>query len=198
MNTLKNKNLKTEPKKIDDIEHKQILPINYSLKTIEGIKNKFLSKRPDVMCINMELRNGTHYTFLINAKSDKFIFMKGTYILDNNIKYYHQGLKMYMLDYHQDFSLPVQRKIDVDNIKKMISSSGLLSIPQATNPFLISQFIESKVTEGLMKSSAIDDFLKQIKLFIIITMLASVIMLILFVVKTGMLQAIHLPNIFPK
>lgn len=165
-------------------------------KQIKGIKDVLLDKKfPEkTLLINMELRNGMHRTFMICTQKNHFKFMGGTYLIDTNLKYYLIDSKIWCLDYHQDMTLPIKRQIPTSEIQKAIEASGICEVESATNPSILEQFIKSKVAEGVMKGQAIDEFLKAIRLMLIITCVAVLIHLALFVFKTGMLQGVKIPG----
>jgi len=194
----KNKKSETKP----DSEPKIETPVDVELeegkpkKMIKGIKDVLLDKKfPDrTMLINMELRNGMHRTFMICTKKDNFNFMGGTYLIDTNLKYYLIDSKIWCLDYHQDFTLPIKRQIPIAEVQKAVEASGICEVESATNPATLENFIKAKVAEGVMKGQAIDEFLKAIRLMLIITCVAVLIHLALFVFKTGMLQGVKIPG----
>jgi len=143
----------------------------------------------------MELRNGDHSSFIIRTKAASFAYKGGEYVLDNELKYYHLDASMYALDYHQDFALPIKRIIPMNDINKAVSLSGLPKIEYSTNPSVLSKFVTSKISEGIMKGQMIDEYLKQQKLLIIITMVTVIIHFLLFVFKTGMLKSVRIPGL---
>ena len=172
--------------------------VNMSMKTISGIKQRLIAKKPDVMLINMELRNGSHDSFLINATSNSFDYCGGHFVIDNDMKFYHIPSGFNALSYHQNFTLPIKQSIPIDKINAVVTSSGICDVSYSTNPNLLEKFITARIAEGVMKSGGtFDEYLKQMKLILIITMIASIGMLILFIVKTGMLKSISLAGILP-
>ncbi|HUV85306.1 MAG TPA: hypothetical protein VMV86_06310 [Methanosarcinales archaeon] len=143
--------------------------------------------------VNMELRNGNWVTFVVLDKDGGFKYDGSYYRFDNEMKYYNISSRMWIYDYHQDFSIPLQRKIPISDIQKTVESSGITEVEYATNPATLERFTVAKIAEGIMRGQAIDDFLKQIRLLIIIGTVAAVIHLFLFMQKTGMLSSIKLP-----
>jgi hypothetical protein len=166
-------------------------------RSVYQLKQWYIAKyhQDERMLINMELRNGDHTSFIIRTKSSSFTFKSGEYVLDNELKYYHIDSSMYGLDYHQDFALPIKRIIPLNDIGKAVSLSGLSNIEYSTNPSVLSKFVTSKISEGIMKGQMIDEYLKQMKLILVITMVSSLLMLLLFVLKSGMLKGIRIPGI---
>lgn len=143
--------------------------------------------------INMELRNGNWVTFMVLDKEGGFKYESGYYRFDDEMKYYNITAGMWMYDYHQNFSIPLKRKIPISDVQKTVESSGITEVEYATNPATLERFTVAKIAEGVMRGQAIDDFLKQIRLILIIGAVASLIHLFLFMQKTGMLKSIKLP-----
>ena len=165
--------------------------------TIKGLKTRFKDKFfPDkTLLVNMELLNGFHKLFLVVEKDNGFRYRNKQYIFDNESKYYIIDAKLWCYDFHEDFTIPIKRKIPVSAIKKAVELSELTEVENSVNPATIERFLKAKIAEGIMKGQQLDIVFKQLKLIGIVTMLSSVIMLILFLFKTGMLQSIKIPGI---
>lgn len=159
-------------------------------------KNIFLDKYRSTssIIVNMELRNGLFDTLFVGTSFDGFKYKDGLYIIDDELKYYNTSFSSWCFDYHQDFTLPVKRKVPINTIKTAMESSGISEVEYATNPSTLERFIISKIAEGVMKGQAMDEEMKRQRLLLIITMISSVLMLLLFVFKTGMLQSISIPG----
>ena len=172
-------------------------PIKRGFKSIGQFKNWLMMRfySSEALLVNMELRNGFFSSFMVRTKDTSFEYSGGTYIIDNELKYYHLDAGLYALDYHQDLALPIRKTVPVNEINKAITSSGVSDVEVSTNPMVLRKFIESKLAEGIMKSQQIDEYLKQLKMFILITMVCSIAMLLLFVTKTGMLQGVRIPGL---
>ena len=166
------------------------------VKEIKGIKNVLIDKisPAKTLLINMELRNGMHRTFMIKTSQNSFKFMKGLYLIDTNLKYYKIDSKIWCLDYHQDLTIPVQRKIPIGDIKKAIENSGICEVESATNPALLQSFVKAEVSEGVMKGAPIDEAIKKLTLLLAITAIASIAHLLIFMFKTGMLNSVKIPG----
>jgi len=147
------------------------------------------------MLINMELANGFHRTFLVRQKDDNFKYDDKVYIIDNELKYYNLDSRLWQLDYHENLTIPVKRKIPLTEIQKSIATGKLNSIETATNPALIEKFVTSKITESLMKGGQFVEFLKQFRFYIVVIMIVSIIHLGLFMYGSGMLSNIRIPMI---
>ena len=145
--------------------------------------------------INMELLNGMHRTFLIKEVNDGFSYRAKKYIFDSDNKYFNIDAKMYCYDFHESFTLPIKKKIPITDIKKTLEQSELTEVEYATNPATLERFIVARIAEGIMKGQQLDDWMKQIRVMLVVIMIAVIIHLLLFVSKSGMLQQIKIPGV---
>lgn len=145
--------------------------------------------------VNMELSNGFRKIFIVAEHEGGFRYRKKRYIFDNESKYYVMDAKLYCYDFHEDFTIPIKRIIPVGDIKKAIENSNLTEVENATNPATLDRFLKAKIAEGIMKGQQLDLVFKQLKLIGIVTMVTTIIYLLLFLFKTGMLQSIKIPGI---
>ena len=145
--------------------------------------------------ISMELLNGFHREFLVKEVDGGFRYRGRKYVFDNESKYYKIDSKLWCFDYHEDFTLPIRRKIPVSDIKKTLEHSSITEVEYAMNPSTLERFIVARIAEGIMKGQQLDEFLKQIRLILIIAMVASVSHLLLFMFKTGMFSKVNIPGI---
>lgn len=152
------------------------------------LKDKFWPDRS--LLINMEMFTGNHTQFVIHTQDQEFNYAGGTYYIDTTLKYWVTNAKMYALDYHQGFSMPIQRIIRYDKVDQAIQASGLCEVEAATNPKNLEAFIKSKVIEQLMKAQEITEFFKSIKFMIIILLLLNAINFLLMLKNSGALQKI--------
>ena len=149
----------------------------------------------DSYLINMECRNGNFTLLNISTPDDFFEYELGIYILDDDAKYYMQSAKMWCLDYHQDFALPIKRKIHVNKILKDIKDTSVIDVEKATNPGLIKNFIDKQVIQQAIKGAGkLQEELNLLKILIIIVLIVSVIALIVLLKGSGMLNNIHIPG----
>lgn len=145
--------------------------------------------------INMELSNGFHTTFVIQEKDGGFIFNRKKYCFDDALKYYHLPSQLYAFSYHEGFAMPIINKIDLNEINKAVAGSGITEIEYMTNPSTLERFTVSKIAEGIMKGQQLDAFFRQIRMVVIINALMTLLLLVLFVMKTGMLKSIKIPGL---
>jgi hypothetical protein len=179
--------------KMKDVDYRK----TDSFFSIARLKKKFnMSFRPDkVYLINMELNNGFHTTFIVTEKESGFKYNGKKYIFDDALKYFHLPSGLFAFNYHEGFALPILSRIDLNEIQKAVSGSGITEIEYMTNPTTLERFTVSKIAEGIMKGQQLDAFFRQIRLLVIINLLISFLNLVLFVAKTGMLKAIKIPGL---
>ena len=163
-------------------------------KWIRRAKNRIFPDR--TYLINMELRNGMHKTFMITCTQDKFHFMGGRYIIDDEMKYYNITASCYALDYHQDFCMPVRRKIEPNKLKTAMKDTqpDEMKIDSATNPSTLDRFIESEMAKKVMEGQELAAMLKKLFAVGIISMIAIIVHLLMFMKKTGMLDSVSVPG----
>jgi hypothetical protein len=154
---------------------------------------KLKFKQDTSYLINMELSNGMWTTFVVQEKDSGFKFRGKKYQFDDALKYYHIPSGLYAFNYHEGLAIPIIAKFDLNEINKAITGSGITEIEYMTNPSTLERFTVSKIAEGIMKGQQLDAFFRQIRLIAIINLLMTALLLILFVVKTGMLKSIKLP-----
>ena len=148
-----------------------------------------------VVLINMELTNGFHKLFTVKEKEEGFVFRGKKYLFDDDFKYYNLDIKLYTFDYHEQIALPFKRKIPVTEIKKTMESTDEIDIEYAINPSTLQRFMTAKIAEGVMKGTQLDEFMKKLQTFLIVTMVAVLVHLALFLFASGMLQNIKVPGI---
>lgn len=185
-------------KEKEDDKTKDYDPTSYkkSKWTVQYWYGRFILKfrKENVVLINMELSNGLHTKFIVKLKNDNtFKYKKKMYILDEDSKYYVTSSKIYAFDFHENFSIPIKRKIPMPSIRKTVEGSGLSEVEYMTNPSTLERFSISKIAEGIMKGQQIDEFFKKIQIMIIIILITVVIHLLLFAQKSGMLSQVQLP-----
>jgi len=126
----------------------------------------------------------------VRSTKNYFKYLGGTYIIDDTLAYDNISSKFLMLDYHQDFCLPIKREIKWNDIQDAIEASGRYEIESSTNPSALTKILEADIGGGVARASSMPDFIKQMKLFVIIAALSSTAMLLLFMIKSGMLNSI--------
>lgn len=166
----------------------------YKWKNIkEFLKDRFGVAR--IVLINMELINGTHRLFTVLEKDNGFKFKDKQYVFDQQCKYYCTDAMLWCFDFHEECTLPIKRRIPISDIKKTAENSAITDIEYMLNPTTLKRFTISKIAEGIMAGQQIDIFLRKMFVLIIIAVIASVGHLLLFVIKSGMLQQINIPGI---
>lgn len=168
---------------------------NQSKTNISYWIQKFKEKYRPAKCvlINLETISGFHTQFLVTESDSGFIYKKKKYVFDEELKYYVISAKLWCYDFHEEFTLPIKRRIPLNEIKKAVESSNITDVEYATNPALVKEFITSKIAEGIMKGSALDQWMRQLKLFVIILLVECSITLFVLIKSTGMLDNLNLP-----
>lgn len=151
--------------------------------------NKYQTAR--VLQINMELINGFHKRFLVLESDDSFLFKGKRYVIDHTQKYFIVDDKMWALDYHESFTNPIERKLPVGDIKEILESPNMSEVEYATNPKTLQRFIISKVAEGIMRGQALDDFLRQVRLMIILILCIVAGHFLYILIKTGAFEQVQ-------
>lgn len=177
-----------------------LVPYNYIEEkkglSLHAIREKWTMRmnRSSAILINMELNNGDFMQFVANIEKGHFKFAGKTYIIDVALQYYLISARMYCLDYHESFTMPIKRRIPIKEIQKSMTSSKLNEehIFYATNPKTLENFLTSSTIEKILSGGQLDAWLRQCRLLLIIILFVVVIHMLLFVFKTGMLSKIHL------
>lgn len=156
------------------------------------LENQFPSRK---LTINMELRNGRHRTIQIHPKNSTFKFQGSMYVIDHNLAYDNIDCKTLMLDYHQDFCLPLKRCFNLKDIQDAIDEMGNYEIETATNPAVLRKLVEADIGGNIAKAVGLPDALRKLLWLGAISAIGIIIMIIIFVIKTGMLKDVHVPGI---
>ncbi len=172
-----------------------ILKKAHSKTSIKFWREWFLEKYypTDIILIQMETSTGFRRLFTIKKSDDGFKYKGGNYLFVDSQKIYNADAKLYQLDYHQDCSLPISTKIPVDKIKQTLESLKELDVSHSVNPSVLHRFIKSKIAEGILKGTQLDEFMRKLNTFIIVIMVAVLVHLVLFLYASGILKNIQLP-----
>jgi len=179
----------------NELKHNYTNVVNADIQQFKSFKAKVKEffDPTQMILINMELSAGDHAWFYIDVNNKRFHYKGGVYVIDTEMKYYVLQTKCYCLDYHQDFVLPIKRHFDVAAITKTMDATQSVSldkIPQATNPYTLKKFIDSEVIEKVLAGQQLSDTLRSLKLLAAISAIASVLMLIVYMFKSGMLSSV--------
>lgn len=172
-----------------------ILKKSHSKTSLKFWKEWFLEKYypTDIILIQMETSTGFRRLFIIKKSDDGFKYKGGNYLFVDSQKIYNVDAKLYQLDYHQDCSLPISTKLPVDKIKQTLESLKDLDISHSVNPSVLHRFIKSKIAEGILKGTQLDEFMRKLNTFIMVIMVAVLVHLVLFIYASGILKNIQLP-----
>jgi hypothetical protein len=150
--------------------------------------NKF--RRDKAVVVNMELKTGNHKTFYVTEKLGGFEFKKGVYIFDGLSMYWNSDFKNFCYDYHEDYCMPVKREIPVKEISNVMESAKLSDLVYSSNPHVLKKFIMSNVAEQILSGTKLSEFMRRLMVIAVVVLIATVIHLVLFMQKSGMLESL--------
>ena len=144
----------------------------------------------DSILVNMELANGHHTHFIGYCTNNSFEWQGKQYITDDTLKYYDISSKMWCLDYHEDLTIPIKRKIDVNQIKKIVSMSGITDVDTAINPVSLKLFMESDIIQKILKGEDLEKVFGLMKTLLIIIVCVTVISLVILLNMSGAFKSV--------
>lgn len=156
---------------------------------IKGFKYRLMSKYHPLSTIkvNMELSNGEVFPFCIRLTNGGFVFDEGWYIIDEKYKYYDNNAGLWCFDYHEELCFPVDKKINLGEMKKIIYEDGDVELETAINPKSLQKFMESTVIQKLLAGAEMEDSMRKMKMYMIITMVITAVTLLLVLNMSGLL-----------
>ena len=155
----------------------------------KGFKHKLLNKYfpLNTLMINMQLTNGQFMQFIVKIKNGGFIFDNGFYIIDDEKKYYNATSNKWCLDYHEELCFPIDKKVNINEIKNAILESNEVELETAINPVSLQKFMESTVIQKLLAGAEMEDSLRLIKTIVIVNVIVTIISLLLLANMSGLL-----------
>jgi len=156
---------------------------------VKGFKYKLMSKYHPLATIkvNMELSNGEVMPFVVKINNGGFVFDGGWYIIDEQYKFYDNNAKLWCFSYHEELSFPVNKKIVLSDLKKVIYEDDEVELETAINPKSLQKFMESTVIQKLLAGAEMEDSMRKMKMYMIITMIITGVTLLLTVNSSGLL-----------
>ena len=156
---------------------------------VKGFKYKLMSKYHPLATIkvNMELSNGEMFPFVVRLTNNGFVFDNGWYIIDEKYKYFDNNAKMWCFDFHEELCFPVDKKIKISEIKKKIYEDGDVELETAINPKSLQKFMESTVIQKLLAGAEMEDSMRKMKMYMIVTMVITGVTLLLTINASGLL-----------
>lgn len=160
-----------------------------SITDIKGMKYRLMSKYHPLSTIkvNMELSNGEVMPFCIKVVNGGFVFDDGYYIIDEKYKYFDNNARLWCFDYHEELCFPVNKKINLSGLKKVIYEDADVELETAINPKSLQKFMESTVIQKLLAGAEMEDSMRKMKMYMIITMIITGVTLLLTVNASGLL-----------
>lgn len=156
---------------------------------IRGLKYKLMSKYHPLSTIkvNMELSNGEMMPFVVKITNGGFVFDGGWYIIDEKYKYYDNNANLWCFDFHEELCFPIDKKINLGEIKKIIYEDKDVELETAINPKSLQKFMESTVIQKLLAGAEMEDSMRRMKMYMIIILVVTGITLVLTVNSSGLL-----------
>jgi len=153
-----------------------------------GFKYKLMSKYHPLSTIkvNMELSNGENMPFVVRLTNGGFVFDGGWYIIDEKYKYYDNNAKLWCFDYHEELCFPVNKRINLGELKKVIYEDNDVELETAINPKSLQKFMESTVIQKLLAGAEMEDSMRRMKMYMIITMVITAVTLLLVANMSGL------------
>lgn len=151
-----------------------------------------LNKRPDkAILIKMELNNGRHIEFIMHEDAEKsgFKFNKGRYVFDLEKKYYIISSNIWAYDFHESFTLPVERRIPVDELKSgMELAKSVVEVSHAVEPKTIERFVNTEIAQGIMRGASLGALFKMLLIIVIGVAIFELINTALGVYNSGLME----------
>lgn len=158
-------------------------------------EKKKLNKHPEKsILIRMEMNNGRHREFIMHEDSEKsgFQYNKGRYIFDLEKKYYILDSNIWAYDFHESFTLPVERRIPVDEIKNSMElAQEITEVNHATNPKVLENFIISEIAQGIMKGAGLGVLFKMLLIVVIGVAIFTLANLGLNIYSSGIIEQLQ-------
>ena len=153
--------------------------------------NKWLFKRKlrkyphKMVIINMEHLNGLHSTFFVKESDGGFHLKGRDYRFDSALKYYNVDFGRYMYDFHENLSIPINRKIPINELTATIEQDPSVEIEYMVNPTTLKRFVVSKIAEGIMQGQDLPKAIQRIFLIVGLNLLMTIIMLLIVLYISG-------------
>jgi len=138
----------------------------------------------------MLLRNKDRIDLIIYTKDGTFKYGNGMYLIDETLAHFNMSARVWELEYHQDFVLPIDRTINLSDVHKMASDLSVSDLDCAFNPANLEKFTESKVVEGMMSGAGLQEWLKQMKLWLMAGVIVAGAHFVVFLIKAGVFQSV--------
>lgn len=114
--------------------------------------------KKDFIFIKMELDAGGVQQGRVDLEGEEFYFNGLPYIIEDKYKYYDFTLGGFCLDYHEGFSLPIQRRFPLNAIRRAFKEDkdGYI-IEYAVNPVTLGTYLEGNVIEQMIRGASGED-----------------------------------------
>lgn len=160
---------------------------------LKGYKNRKMKKKhPDkIVLIRMEMNNGQYREFpVIEDEKNGFKRNGNKYIFDLDARYYVIDSNIWAYDFHESLTMPVKRRIPVNEIKSSMEHSNITEVENAINPVTLERFIKSEIAQGILQGAMIGKLFKVMLILIIITLVINGIDLVIDLMDSGVMAEI--------
>lgn len=130
-------------------------------------KKTLLLSRKKHFLIEMRHFNGSIRTFFVVPDANKFTYLGGTYLVDEDCKEFHASANCFMLRYHEGCSVPYRMDVKKDDLQGLANE-----IEVSINPQLIHEVVKGKYLQMLLRSAELDSYFKKAFILIIIVLVA--------------------------
>lgn len=196
-----------EQQTITDTKNRPVKTKAYeSFTDIKGVLTQIKrnAKKDSVLIVIMHHRNGTRSTRVFFLEdTGVFIYKKFAYIVDDTAKKFDVTYHEYVIEYFEGISLPIKLILDYEKLEQQaieteahfnnddefVGSVGL-DVVSALNPHSLYTWIKSSVIQKVLKGELIDEMLKKVMFFLIITFAGVAIILVLNLYTSGLLSQI--------
>jgi len=185
------------------------------------IDRRKAKKQPHkVVLVRMELNNKKIREFLV-PQTESFVYNGARYIFDHKSIYQNLDAGgIWCYDFHESLCLPIKKdvkftseieklvtsinstaskqlakpvdkSIDVNEIKDSIEASGVIETETSINPSVLQRLIESEIAQGVLRGATMGTVMKVILILLIIIVLIVAIDTIVDVTSSGLLEELN-------
>ena len=134
---------------------------------------------------------------LVKVKDGFFTVGDKMYMVDSSVKRYCLELKMYIYFFHEELTLPYDRKMDIKKLKDTIDYSNMSEVETIIlNPSTADSLVQAKVAEGVMEGGdQVESDIKRVVNLQMYNLIATAILLFLFIHVSGILSDVSIPGV---
>lgn len=185
------------------------------------IERRRRKKKPHkIVLVRFELNNGKFREFTV-PQTDSFLYAGNRYIFDLKLKYQNLDAGgIWCYDFHESLCLPIKqtikftdeiekliikinssskkqlskpldKRIDINDIKDSIESSGVIETETSLNPTVLQRLIESEIAQGVLRGATLGRTIKILFILVIIILLVTSIDVLVDVSTSGLIEDLN-------